>query len=116
MRIQNLIENTKGCSGVDCAHGFSFYIETTSHKLLVDLGPSEVTLENAKKLDIDLKKVDTVVLSHGHYDHSGGIIPFTKINKEAIIYMQALAEREYYADDGVEAGRKRYRYIGRMAR
>jgi 7,8-dihydropterin-6-yl-methyl-4-(beta-D-ribofuranosyl)aminobenzene 5'-phosphate synthase len=112
MRIQNLIENTKGCSGVDCAHGFSFYIETTSHKLLVDLGPSEVTLENAKKLDIDLKKVDTVVLSHGHYDHSGGIMPFTKINNQATIYMQALAEREYYADDGVEAGRKRYRYIG----
>ena len=71
MKIINLIENTKGHEGCAYAHGLSFYVETTKHKLLLDLGPSEETLHNADKLGVYLKEVDTVILSHGHYDHSG---------------------------------------------
>ncbi len=112
MRIVNLIENTEGRSGCTAAHGLSFYIETEKHKLLVDLGPSEETLENAKKLGIDPGAVDMVLLSHGHYDHSGGILSFAQINPHATIYMQSLAAGDYYADDGEEKGRDRYRYIG----
>ncbi len=112
MRIINLIENTEGSSGCTAAHGLSFYVETEKHKLLVDLGPSEETIHNAEKLGVDLSAVDTVVLSHGHYDHSGGIIPFTKINPTAVIYMQSGADRDYYADDGEGAQNGRYRYIG----
>lgn len=81
MRIINLIENTEGIDGCVYAHGLSFYIETSGHKLLMDLGPSEDTIKNAAVLGVDLSSVDTVILSHGHYDHSGGIIPFTKINE-----------------------------------
>ena len=112
MKIVNLIENTEGSTGCACAHGISFYVETKQHKLLVDLGPSEDTLKNAEKLGIDLTQVDTVILSHGHYDHSGGIIAFSKINPDAVIYMQESAGDEYYADDGESADRERYRYIG----
>ena len=86
MKIINLIENTEGADGCAFAHGLSFYIETALHKLLVDLGPSEETLDNALKLGIELKDADTVVLSHGHYDHSGGIMPFSAINNSAKIY------------------------------
>ena len=109
MKIINLIEDTQGC----CvrAHGLSFYLETEKHKLLMDLGPSAQTVSNAESLGIDLSAVDTVVLSHGHYDHSGGIIPFTKVNDKALIYMQDSAVNDYYADDGEEA-RPRFRYIG----
>ena len=112
MRIINLIENTEGVKGCATAHGLSFYIETSKHKVLADLGPSEETLNNAKLLGIDLKNVDTVVLSHGHYDHSGGIIPFSKINEKALIYMQRSAGGEYYADDGNKTTGHLYRYIG----
>lgn len=112
MRIVNLVENTEGHAGCVYAHGLSFYVETSKHKLLVDLGPSHAVLHNAKELGIDLSKVDTVVLSHGHYDHSGGIMPFAKINSEARIYMQETADADYYADDGESVGRERYRYIG----
>ncbi len=40
------------------AHGLSFFVETSKHKMLVDLGPSEETLENAARLGIDLGEVD----------------------------------------------------------
>lgn len=112
MRIVNLIENTEGTHGCAAAHGLSFYIETKKHKLLMDLGPSEESLRNAEILGIDLGKVDTMVLSHGHYDHSGGIPAFSKINQKAVIYMQQTADGEHYADEGPEAEGERFRYIG----
>ena len=112
MRIVNLIENTEGKSECLYEHGLSFYIETEDHKVLLDLGQTDNSLKNANFLGVDLEKVDMVVLSHGHYDHSGGIIPFTKINNHAAIYMQSSAGGDYYADDGKMAGDDRYRYIG----
>ncbi len=111
MKITNLIENTEGRPGCAYKHGLSFYVETEKHKLLLDLGPSEETIRNAEVLGIDLSAVDTVVLSHGHYDHSGGIIPFTRVNDKALIYMQDSAVEDYYADDG-EMAAPRFRYIG----
>lgn len=112
MQIINLIENTEGRPGCVCAHGLSFYVETQKHRLLLDLGPSEETLRNAEALGIDLTAVDMVILSHGHYDHAGGILPFAQINPVAPIYMQRAAAGEYYADDGASAPGERYRYIG----
>lgn len=112
MRIVNLIENTEGTSGCTAAHGLSFYVETPKHRLLLDLGPSDETLRNAERLGIDLSEVDTVVLSHGHYDHSGGILGFLEINQKAKVYMQRSAVKAYYADDGADAPGGRYRYIG----
>ncbi len=107
MRIICLIENTEGTNGCSYAHGLSFYIETAKHRILLDLGPSGETVENAQKLHIDLRSIDTVILSHGHYDHSGGIVPFSKINDKAAIYIQKPAVGEFYSDDG-----DKYRYIG----
>lgn len=98
MRIQNLIEDTKGENKCLFEHGLSFYIETPNHKLLVDAGASEKFIENAIKLNIDLTQVDTLILSHGHYDHSGGIIPFTTINPNAKIYIHENAAGDYYSE------------------
>ena len=104
MKILNLIENTEGAAGCAAEHGLSFYIETEDHRLLMDLGPSASVVANAEKLGADLKTVDTVILSHGHYDHGGGILPFTKLNPEAKIYLQESAFGEYYSirDHGPE--------------
>ncbi len=109
MRIINLVENELGNSGCEAAHGLSFYVETDNHKLLFDSSPSDVVIRNARMLGVDLTAVDTVILSHGHYDHSGGILPFVKINPRADIYMQQNAGGEYYAFDGEDKG---FRYIG----
>ena len=97
MRIINLVENTEGKAGCGVEHGLSFYIETEHHKLLMDTGQTALLVENAQKLGIDLTKVDTVVLSHGHYDHGGGILPFAEINPEARIYVSETAFGEYYS-------------------
>lgn len=109
MRILNLVENEEGVPGCEAAHGLSFYVETQNHKLLFDTSPSEVVLRNAERLGVDLTAVDTVILSHGHYDHSGGIMAFTEINPRAKIYMQHNAGGEFYAFDGEYKG---FRYIG----
>ena len=97
MRIINLVENTEGASGCGVEHGLCFYIETEKHKLLMDTGQTDLLLENAEKLGIDLTQVDTVVLSHGHYDHGGGILPFANINPTAKIYVPEKAFGEYYS-------------------
>jgi len=107
MRIVNLIEDTLGEAGLHYEHGLSFYIETKKHKILLDTGASPAFIENAMKLGIDLTEVDIVVLSHGHYDHAGGIMMFAKLNPTAKIYMQKTAGSEYYnLRDGIE------KYIG----
>lgn len=96
MRIINLMEDTDSGNGCVYEHGLSFYIETKKHKLLLDTGASKATLQNAEKLGIDLTQVDTVILSHGHYDHSGGIMEFVKLNPAAKIYLQRSAGYDYY--------------------
>ncbi len=109
MKIIALMENTLGDERCTALHGLSFYIESERHKILFDSGPSDETLNNAQKLGVDLKCVDTAVLSHGHYDHSGGLLAFAALNSRAKIYMQKDAGGENYAFDGPEKG---YRYIG----
>ncbi|MCR5494108.1 MAG: MBL fold metallo-hydrolase [Treponema sp.] len=109
MKIQNIVENEAGASACQAAHGLSFYIETKKHKILFDTSPSDLVLKNADFLGIDLTKIDTVILSHGHYDHSGGILSFVEINQNAKIYMQEKAGDDHYAFDGPDKG---YRYIG----
>ena len=98
IKIQNLIEDTKGNNDCLFEHGLSFYVETLRHKLLVDAGASDKFMKNATKLNIDLTQVDALILSHGHYDHSGGIVPFVKINSSAKIYIHEKASDDYYSE------------------
>lgn len=107
MKIINLIENTKGSRECLFEHGLSFYVETAGHKLLVDTGATNAFMENAKTLGVDLAQVDLVILSHGHYDHAGGISGFAKQNPRARILMQQSADGEYYHKND-----KMEKYIG----
>ena len=89
MRIVTLIENTPGDPRCACEHGLSLYLETHDHRLLMDTGSTGAFADNAEALGIDLTRVDTVVLSHGHYDHAGGLLRFAALNPGAPIYLQA---------------------------
>lgn len=107
MKIVTLMEDNLSGDKLMAEHGLSLYIETEKHKLLVDTGQSDKTWENAKVRGIDLSEVDTVFLSHGHYDHSGGLMAFAMMNPDADIYLHENAGGEYYAYK--EGGEK---YIG----
>lgn len=103
MKIITLVENTVENEKCIAEHGLSIYIETEKHKLLLDTGQTDAVVKNAEVLGIDLSAVDTVILSHGHYDHSGGILPFSEINHTAQIIMQRSAAEPHFNGD---------RYIG----
>ena len=107
MKIINLIEDTPSGNGCSCEHGLSFYIETQDHKMIVDVGATGLFIENARKKGINLKKVDTVIISHGHYDHGGGLSAFVEINKDAKIYINENAFQPYYHDIYMQ-----HKYIG----
>lgn len=74
LRVTALVENRPGLHhGLRCEHGLSLYIEKDGNRLLFDTGQSDAFLHNAGRMGVDLSKVEWVVLSHGHYDHTGGI-------------------------------------------
>ena len=86
--IRVLLENTAREEGLHCAHGLSMYVRTPGHKLLFDAGPNDFFARNAETLGVDLSQVDMAVLSHGHYDHSGGLEDFFRINPQAPLYLR----------------------------
>lgn len=96
MNVISLIENTGKRPGLQTEHGLSLYIETAHHKILFDTGATNGFLENAEKLGVDLAAVDTLVISHGHYDHTGGISGFLTRNQKAKIYIRAGAFAPFY--------------------
>jgi 7,8-dihydropterin-6-yl-methyl-4-(beta-D-ribofuranosyl)aminobenzene 5'-phosphate synthase len=71
--IAVLAENTAAARNARGEHGLAFWIETDGRRLLFDTGQGLVLADNARALNIDLGVVDTLVLSHGHYDHTGGL-------------------------------------------
>ena len=72
--ITVLVENTAvNPQGITAEHGFSALIEKDGHQILLDTGQGMSLENNAKRLGVDLAGIKTVVLSHGHYDHTGGL-------------------------------------------
>ena len=97
MKIVTLLENTACDAGLCAAHGLSLYIETPKHKILFDMGPDGRFIGNAQKLGVDLSAVDVAVLSHGHFDHGGGLRAFSEVNSRADILIHTDAFGNFYA-------------------
>ncbi|MCR4617350.1 MAG: MBL fold metallo-hydrolase [Lachnospiraceae bacterium] len=95
MKITALTENTTN-KDWPVEHGLSLFIETNRHKILFDSGQSSLFEENAKRAGINLKDVDICILSHGHYDHGGGLRTFMSINDRASVYMNKNAFGYHY--------------------
>ncbi len=80
-------------------HGLSVYVQTPSQTYLLDTGASDVFVHNAEIIGIRLEKIDTVFLSHGHSDHTGGLPYFlNKGNEHADIFVSSnLMQCTYYS-------------------
>ncbi len=74
-RVTTLVDNSVSLSGSGLIgeHGLALYIETGNKKILFDTGQNVALSHNAEVLGIDLSRIDAVVISHGHYDHTGGL-------------------------------------------
>lgn len=96
MKIVTLVENTTLRSDLCCEHGLSLYIETGKYKLLFDAGQSDAFAKNADILGVDLASVDFAILSHGHYDHGGGLPHFLARNHHAPVYLSCHAFEPHY--------------------
>lgn len=89
MKITTLMEN-KVKEGLDLhhEHGLSILIQVDNKKILFDLGQSGNFIQNAKSLDVNLKDLDYVTISHGHFDHSGGLERLIEeVNPEIKLYL-----------------------------
>lgn len=104
MKLTVLAENTARSGEYIAEHGLSFYIETEKHNILFDTGQTDAFIKNAEILGIDLNNADIAILSHGHYDHGGGLKAFLKLNNHAKVYINRHAFDDYYSVDG--------RYLG----
>lgn len=91
MVIKVLVENTAISAEYGKVHGLCLYIETAGHKILFDLGPDKLFLDNAEKMGVKIDEIDTVVISHGHYDHGGALGLFLQHNHRAKIYIHKKA-------------------------
>jgi len=99
MKITVLIENSAN-GELEGEHGLSVLIEYRNKLYLLDTGASDAFLDNADKLGTDLSRVDTAVLSHAHYDHSGGYRGFFSRNRHAKVYLRTAAKEKCYAKIG----------------
>ena len=104
MKIWVLVENTASCETFAAEHGLSLYLETGSRRILFDMGQSAAFADNAEKMGVDLGKVDTAILSHGHCDHSGGMETFLSRNNHAKVYLSPYAFEPHYNKKGSYIG------------
>ena len=112
MRCVVLMNDIGTIPGMRCVHGLSVYVETAHHRILVDTGQNAETWDNAGALGIDITAVDTVILSHGHYDHTGGVMSFAEKNSAAAIYLNEKAGGDYWNIRDGKTLAEGARYIG----
>jgi len=113
-RITILCDNSISRSGFVGEHGFSCLIERGDEKYLFDTGPGRSLPLNLKTADMDLAGLDRIFISHGHYDHTGGLLWATQqMDRIEVVAHPAVFSRHMVMDPGVPD--KPPRYIGSPA-
>jgi len=95
LRILTLVENNAG-SGLRAEHGLSVWIEADNRRILFDTGQGDALMPNASALGVPLQSADAIVLSHGHYDHTGALAAALKAAAGASLYLHPAAVENKY--------------------
>jgi 7,8-dihydropterin-6-yl-methyl-4-(beta-D-ribofuranosyl)aminobenzene 5'-phosphate synthase len=96
-RITIVVENTAHGPGLLAEHGLAYWIEYDGRHVLLDSGQGGVLANNAYRLKIALREIDALILSHGHYDHTGGAAEALKTNRAVTVYAHPAAFAKKFA-------------------
>lgn len=94
------IVNDESKPGFQGEHGLSLLVEMDRHHILFDSGKSDLLIQNLSLLEKDVKNIDYLIVSHSHYDHTGGIKAFLENNDKAKVLMQTTAFKDRYSLTG----------------
>jgi 7,8-dihydropterin-6-yl-methyl-4-(beta-D-ribofuranosyl)aminobenzene 5'-phosphate synthase len=92
-----LVDNCVRRSGLLAEHGWACWIETPGCRVLFDTGQGQALLHNARALGISLDTADAIVISHGHYDHTGGLSAAAELAPAARVFAHPAAFEPKYA-------------------
>ncbi len=95
--ITVLVENSVHRQGLVAEHGLSFHVQIGQRSLLFDTGQTDLALMNAETLRLPLDRLEAIVLSHGHYDHTGGLPAILDAAPNAPVYLHPAAFENKYS-------------------
>lgn len=108
LRVVVLRENTAARPVVQAGHGLSLLIECGPTRVLSDTGPDNTVVSNARALGVELSPLAAIVLSHGHYDHTGGLAAvLAEVGPTRVVAHPGVFDRTY-----AQSGEEKARYIG----
>jgi 7,8-dihydropterin-6-yl-methyl-4-(beta-D-ribofuranosyl)aminobenzene 5'-phosphate synthase len=99
MTITTLVDNNAP-ENLASEHGLSFWIEYNDKHIIFDTGQSDAFVKNAKQLGIKPAETDAIVISHGHYDHTGGLAALLDIAPQANLYIHPEALKPKFSRKG----------------
>ena len=110
MKVSVISENTSTLdNGFIERFGFGTVFRINGKNIMVDCGPDESFIGNLQRLNIPVQDIDMCIISHGHYDHGGGLPAFLERNKKAKVYLSEKCMHDYFSNN-LQTGE--YKYIG----
>ncbi|HHH38276.1 MAG TPA: MBL fold metallo-hydrolase [Sedimenticola sp.] len=102
--VTQLVENRAAGPGLLAEHGIAFFIEADGQCLLYDTGQGLALSHNVRRLQLPMASVAGIVLSHGHYDHAGGLAQALALTGPVPVWLHPRALQPRYNRDGRAIG------------